>query len=80
MTKKRVHLTFPETLIQEPLIYRLATDFDIVTNIRRANVEDSYGWVVLEMEGADDVLEKGMEYLRSRGVEVNDAQGDAVAG
>jgi ABC-type methionine transport system ATPase subunit len=80
MTKKRVHLTFPETLIQEPLIYRLATDFDIITNIRRANVEDSYGWVVLEMEADDEVLEKGIAYLRERGVEVNDAEGDAVAG
>ena len=80
MAKKRVHLTFPETLIQEPLIFRLATDFNIVTNIRRANVEDSYGWVVLEMEGSDEILEKGIAYLRERGVEVNDADGDAVAG
>jgi L-aspartate semialdehyde sulfurtransferase ferredoxin len=80
MARKRVHLTFPESLIQEPLIYRLATDFDIITNIRRANVEDSYGWVVLEMEGSDEILEKGIAYLRDRGVEVDDAQGDAVAG
>jgi len=80
MAKKRVHLTFPENLIQEPLIFRLATDFNIITNIRRANVEDSYGWVVLEMEGTDEILEKGIAYLRERGVEVDDAQGDAVAG
>lgn len=80
MSKKRVHLTFPESLIQEPLIFRLATDFNIVTNIRRANVEDSYGWVVLEMEGTDEILEKGIAYLKERGVEVNDAEGDAVAG
>ena len=80
MAKKRVHLTFPESLIQEPLLYRLATDLNIVTNIRRANVEDSYGWVVLEMEAPDEILEKGLSYLRDRGVEVNDAEGDAVAG
>lgn len=80
MPKRRVHLTFPEDLIQEPLIYRLATDLNIVTNIRRANVEDTYGWVVLEMEGPDDILDKGIAYLKDRGVEVNDAQGDSVAG
>jgi L-aspartate semialdehyde sulfurtransferase ferredoxin len=80
MAKKRVHLTFPEKLIQEPLIFRLATDFGIVTNIRRANVEDSYGWVILEMEADGDTLSRGIEYLREKGVEVTDAEGDAVAG
>lgn len=80
MATKRVHLTFPEKLIQEPVIFRLATDLNIVTNIRRANVEDSYGWVILEMEADEATLEKGIAYLRDRGVEVADAQGDAVAG
>jgi L-aspartate semialdehyde sulfurtransferase ferredoxin len=80
MAKKRMHLTFPEKLIQEPVIFRLATDFGIVTNIRRANVEDSYGWVILEMEADDDTLNRGIEYLREKGVEVTDAEGDAVAG
>lgn len=80
MTSKRVHLTFPESLIQEPILYRLATDFNIVTNVRRANVEDTYGWVVLELEANDEILEKGLQYLRDRGVEVNDADGDSFAG
>jgi len=80
MARKRVHLTFPESLIQEPILYRLATDLHIVTNIRRANVEDSYGWVILEMEADDETLERGIEYLRDRGVEVSDAEGDSVAG
>ena len=34
----RVRLTFPPSLIQEPIIYRLVKDFDIVINIRRADV------------------------------------------
>lgn len=80
MAKKRIHLTFPEQLIQEPVIFRLATDFNIVTNIRRANVEDSYGWVILEVEADEAILEKGIAFLRERGVEVTDADGDAVAG
>jgi len=38
MTKLRVHLTFPSERIKDPLIYRLGKDFDVVTNIRRADV------------------------------------------
>ena len=38
MGKLRVYLTFPSDLIQEPIIYQLGKNFDIVTNIRRADV------------------------------------------
>lgn len=80
MAKRRVHLTFPEKLVQEPIIYRLATDFDIITNIRRANVEDTFGWVILELEGSDEALDKGLRYLEERGVQVNTIEGDVVEG
>jgi len=35
MARTRVRLTFPSALIQEPIVYRLVKDFDIVINIRR---------------------------------------------
>src|SRR3989338_11187865 len=54
MPKIRVYLTFPTELIQVPIIYHLAKDFDIVTNIRRADVTPTYGWVALELEGAEE--------------------------
>jgi ABC-type methionine transport system ATPase subunit len=80
MTKKRVHLTFPENLVQEPIIYRLATDFDIVTNIRRANVEETIGWVILELDGEDDALARGLDYLTGLGVTVSTIAGDILEG
>ena len=80
MPKRRVHLTFPEMLVQEPIIYKLAKDFDVITNIRRANVEESFGWVILELEGAEDKLDAGLEYLEGLGVEVNEIAGDVIEG
>ncbi|HVL33666.1 MAG TPA: NIL domain-containing protein [Actinomycetota bacterium] len=80
MARRRVHLTFPENLVQEPIIFRLATDYDIITNIRRANVEDTFGWVILELEGSEDALARGLEYLEERGVQVNTIAGDVVEG
>jgi hypothetical protein len=59
MSRMRVRLTFPPSLIQEPIIYRLVKDFDIVINIRRAEVKEDYGWVALELEARDEkTLEK----------------------
>lgn len=68
MANLRLKLTFPETLIKEPVIYNLGTKFEIVTNIRRANVETKVGWVVLELEADAPALENGLRYLDEVGV------------
>ena len=60
MARMRVRLTFPSALIQEPIVYRLVKDFDIVINIRRADVKADHGWMVLELEGDERVLERGV--------------------
>jgi adenylyltransferase/sulfurtransferase len=64
----RVYLTFPPERITEPVIYRLGKDFDIVTNIRRADVTATYGWVTLEREGREEDLQRGGAWLREKGV------------
>lgn len=80
MTKRRVHLTFPENLVQEPVIYNMGRSYDVVTNIRRANVEDSFGWVILELEGADDAIDAALGYAEGQGVQVSTIAGDVVEG
>jgi hypothetical protein len=68
----KFHLTFPEHLIREPVIYSLGKRFGLVTNIRRANVdpEDGQGWVILEIDGTDDALTEAVACLVDRGVHV----------
>jgi L-aspartate semialdehyde sulfurtransferase ferredoxin len=75
----RVRLTFPSSLIQQPIIYRLVKDFDIVINIRRAEVKEDYGWVALELEATDErILEKGVAWLEATGVQVDPIECDVV--
>ena len=71
MATKRVKFTFPQELIKEPVIYKLGVDFGIVTNIRRADIRDDMGWVVLELEGESEVVEDGLEWVTSTGVRVD---------
>lgn len=75
MTMLRVKLTFPEELIKEPVIYNLSIKFNIVTNIRRANVEQKVGWIVMEMDGTEANLEAGLRYLDEVGVGVEQLDG-----
>ena len=79
MAKMRVYLTFPPERITEPVIYHLGRDFDIVTNIRRADVTPTHGWVMLEMEGRDEALERGVAWLRDKGVKVDPIERDVIA-
>jgi L-aspartate semialdehyde sulfurtransferase ferredoxin len=74
----RVRLTFPPALIQEPIVYRLVKDFDIVINIRRADVTADHGWMALELEADETALERGVRWLKDKGVQVDPIERDVV--
>jgi L-aspartate semialdehyde sulfurtransferase ferredoxin len=78
MARMRVRLTFPTNLIQEPVLYRLVKDFDIVINIRRADVKADYGWVALEMEASEETLGRGVAWLKQHGVQVDPIERDVI--
>ncbi|MDP9386648.1 MAG: NIL domain-containing protein [Actinomycetota bacterium] len=77
MSTPRVRLTFPEHLITQPVLARLTREFDVMPNIRRANVEESVGWIVCELGGDRAAVERGIAWLRELGVQV-DRLGDVV--
>ena len=62
----------------EPVIYELGQRFQIVTNIRRADVDRDEGWVMLELLGDAEELQLGLDYLADRGVRVDPVEGDLV--
>lgn len=78
MARMRARLTFPPSLIQEPILYRLVKDFDILINIRRADVKADHGWVALEMEAAEETLQRGVAWLKQRGVQVDPIERDVI--
>ena len=78
MPRMRVRLTFPTELIQQPIVYHLVKDFGIVPNIRRADVRADHGWMVLELEAAQDTLEEGVSWLRRQGITVDPIERDVV--
>ena len=77
---RRVRLTFLDHMIRQPVIYQMGRDFDVVTNIRRADVQENVGWVILELEGGEDEIDRALEWARSLGVRVDPALGDLVEG
>ena len=80
MATRHLRLTFPENRVTEPVIYLLAKDHDVVPNIRRANIENHFGWLVIELTGTTEALNNADTYLTSLGVDVSAAEGDVVEG
>ena len=80
MAKQRVKFTFQESLVKQPVIYELGRKFKLVTNIRRADVGEDVGWVVLELDGDEDEIKSGLEWVSSTGVRVDPLGGDVIDG
>src|SRR5919199_1734526 len=59
MARRKVMLKYPEHLIQEPVLFRMAREFDVIPNIRRARVTDTVGEIALELDGTAENLERG---------------------
>ena len=72
MAKRRVTLTFNEESVAQPIIYNLGQQFNVVINIRRANVTEGGGWIEVELEGEDEDIEAGMAWAMSKGVRVDE--------
>ena len=76
----RLFVSFPEELVDRPMIYELVKRFDVVPNIRRANVEAHSGWVILELQGDEEQRAAAIAYLEGLGCTVNDMEGDVLEG
>ena len=79
MAKKQVTLTFPQHLIKEPVIYLMSKEHSVVFNIRRAKITETAGEVTLELEGTDEQLKKGIQFLEAKGIKVQPVTGDVVS-
>ena len=71
----KVRLTFPEALVAEPVIAKLALEHGVIANIRRANVEDDTGWIVCELEGTTEALDSAAAWLDATGIKVDWLEG-----
>lgn len=70
MAESRVRLNYPKNLLHEPLLYHLIHDFDLITNILQANVGLDSGWLIVSLRGEDSAIARGLEWIRSQGVQV----------
>jgi ABC-type methionine transport system ATPase subunit len=78
MASLKIHITFPEDKIREPIIYQIGQEYKLVTNIRRADVTEKTGWVDLELTGELAEIERAVEGLKKKGVKVDPIERNVI--
>lgn len=78
LVKKIVKLIFPQQLIKEPVTFKMAKKYDITPNIRRAKVTETIGELILELDGEEKNIEKGIKYLANLGVDIKPIEADII--
>ena len=76
----RLYVSFPEELVDRPMIYEIVKEYDVVPNIRRAGIEAHEGWVILELSGPHEQRDAAISYLEGVGCTVNRMEGDLLEG
>jgi len=71
MTAKKIVLNFPKDKIDKPIVYKLIKDHHLSFNIMKASITpDQEGHMVLELDGENAEIDKGIKYLKDQGVSV----------
>ncbi len=66
VASSHVKFIYPPALL--PVIYQLGKQFNIVTNIRRADISDSHGWVDIELQGDARDIQRALDWAHQQGL------------
>jgi len=71
-SKRRMVLRFPADSVNEPITYILIKDYDVMINILNADISHGReGNLLIEISGEKGSVERSMNYLKSKHVEIS---------
>jgi ferredoxin len=78
VAKKKYVLHFPGESVEKPVTYHLVKDYNLIPNILRAQIDESKGTLVIDLQGDKTDIEKGIEFLKDSNIGVEEAIRDIV--
>ena len=70
--ERKVHLTYPPHLVDQPIIHEFIKKFDVVVNILEANVTPQEAWLLVSVRGEEQVVKESLEWMSAQGIEVKE--------
>jgi ferredoxin len=69
---RKLMLFFPKCECEKPIIYHLVKDYNLIVNVFRAKVTPSEeGYLVLDVTGTEEDIERALQFVRTFHVAVN---------
>ncbi|NMA42791.1 MAG: 4Fe-4S binding protein [Oligosphaeraceae bacterium] len=79
MITKKLLLHFPTCETEKPIVYQLVKDYGLMINIFAAKVtQDQEGFLVLDITGTEEDMDRGMDYVRGFGVTIREVDSGIV--
>ncbi|MHC4181182.1 MAG: 4Fe-4S binding protein [Planctomycetota bacterium] len=73
-TTKKLMLFFPRWESEKPIIYHLVKDYNLVVNVYRAKITpEEEGYLVLDVTGTDEDIQRGIDFVKTFDAIINDA-------
>ena len=72
--KRLLRLIYPQELVTEPVLWKVATTHRLVPNIRSAKVTATAGTMVVEFSGEPADLEAGLRTLTGLGIRAEEVE------
>ena len=73
MITRRLFFHFSKCETEKPIVYHLVKDYDLIINIFRAKVTpEEEGYLVLDVTGTDQNIQRGMEFMKTFNVTIED--------
>ncbi|MFN8140034.1 MAG: NIL domain-containing protein [Fimbriimonadales bacterium] len=74
MTTIEMTLTAQKDQVSEPWIWRLSRDFNVKVYIKKANIDEDFGWMQVALEGPLEEVQRATAWLHTTGLHVDPAQ------
>jgi hypothetical protein len=65
-----LRLSYPASLVGEPILHRLIRQFDLTFNLRSAQLGIDEGWIEIQVTGSPAELERAVRWLAAEGLQV----------
>ena len=70
MPTRTLRLSYPATLLRQPILHQLIRSFDLSVNIQRAQITLEEGWLEIQADGSDAEIDRAQVWLKEQGIEV----------
>jgi ABC-type methionine transport system ATPase subunit len=77
MDRVDINITAGKDQVNQPWVWQIARNFNVKVNIKKANIDEDYGWMQIELEGPVEDIQRATAWLMTTGMHI-EAQQRAV--